>query len=379
MNGSISTILFYLVSPVLLLLACSCSTTTGATHVVNDNEDQMHTSYRRRRLSRTRNLQAPVVTNFELINANTDVKIMDIVDGQVINVNNIVGLSAPAFNINAITTGSVSSVIFGFNTMMEYRTERSAPYALCGNNGPMYSVCTDLGYGIHTVTATPTLSGVAGSTVSIKFTIISSTPVPPPVKAPIIVPVVPAPVPTRIPTKVPVALVPVPVPIVSPSGSLPPIHTLRLMFTGVNPSTPVLNLTFDAVNVIDLRLLQLPSGEFNIDALVGPTVKSVVFSNGRIETSAPLAYCGNFGLDFYSCDDLLEGTTLTITVTAYTERGGSGIAIQSRSTTIQIVRSLPPVAPTPPIVAPIAPPARPPVPGCPVPKVSLDHCFYRTD
>ena len=142
------------------------------------------------------------------------------------------------------------------------------------------------------------------------------------------------------------------------------------MYTGVSPSIPILNLTFDTVNVIDLQTLNLPSGKFNIDALVDPSVKSVTFSNGRTETSKPLAYCGNSGNDFFDCDDLIEGANVTVTVTAYPESGGSGNPILTRSTSVNVIRSMPPVAPTPPTVAPVPTPIMPPVQGCPLPKVS---------
>ena len=151
------------------------------------------------------------------------------------------------------------------------------------------------------------------------------------------------------------------------------------MYTGVSPSAPVFDLEFDTVNVVDLVALNLPSGKFNIDVLVGPGVKSVTLSNGRTETSAPLAYCGNFGNNFYDCDDLVEGANVTVTITAFPETGGRGSPILTRSTTIQIVRPLPPVAPTLPTTAPVPAPVIPPVPGCPLPKVSIwmkmQFCF----
>jgi hypothetical protein len=143
------------------------------------------------------------------------------------------------------------------------------------------------------------------------------------------------------------------------------------MYTGVDPSVPVIELVFDKVNVIDLQLLKLPSGKFNIDALVGPGVNSVSFSNCRVETSAPLAYCGNLGNTFFDCVDLIEGANVTVTVIAYPMSAGMGSPIMNRSTTIQFIRSLPPVAPTPPTIAPVAAPIVPPVPGCPVPRVCV--------
>jgi hypothetical protein len=376
----------------------------------------------------TRSLQQAIITKLELINARNDTKILDLYDGLVINMIDIVGLTDPNFNINALTSVPVAGVRFGYNGNKTFRTETSAPYAFCGNRGTDFYKCSELTYGFHSVNATSIVNGVAGPTVSIRFTIVAGSGLPPvsvpiavpiampvlapaappatlptvpvtvpiaapvpvatapvavpvpvaapfpvPVSAPVTAPVaVPVPVPIQAPVPVPVPIkapVLAPVPITTPQGTVSAIQTLRLMYTGVDPSVPVIDLVFDKVNVIDLRLLNLPSGKFNIDALIGPGVKSVAFSNGRIETSAPMAYCGNNGNAFYDCDDLIDGANVTVTVTAYPMSGGMGIPILTRSTTIQMIRPLPPVAPTPPTVAPVAAPIIPPVPGCPVPKV----------
>ena len=53
------------------------------------------------------------------------------------------------------------------------------------------------------------------------------------------------------------------------------------MYTGVNPSVPVMTLSFDVVNIVDLRTLSLPDAQFSIDALTTLDSKSVAFSNGQ--------------------------------------------------------------------------------------------------
>jgi hypothetical protein len=554
-----------------------------------------------------RYLQVNSVTKLELINAKSDVKIMDLFDGQVVNMQDISALTIPDFNINASVSGPVSSVKFGYNGNATFRTETSAAYAFCGNSGNNFFSCLELGYGTHKVTATPTSGKQLGQTVSITFTIINGVspqvaPVPTPVTSPLPAPVPspstpPLPAPTKVPTRVPVqpltqaptkvttkapvpvVAIPVPVPVpvpvplspitsgtkcdtlkacyliniktraefnltgmdsyildptndlgysircdtsgiagaesdfikfiyetvvqdefglprymngdgnagewinpvpylescggktvrieghiwsnicfskvysvdvtnsaggcnapiayvapvtqpvlapamaptvmpvrspasslataapvipsppvtapilppisvpasvpaplpisvLAPSVSSPssgPITGLRLMYTGVNPSVYVLNLAFDTINVVDLQLLSLPSAQFSVDALVASNVKSVIFSNGRIETSFPLAYCGNSGNNFYACPDLVLGANVTITVTAYAEPYGQGTAIASRSTTMQIIRTQPPVAPSPPVAPPVLAPVVPPVPGCSLPKVRTMH------
>ena len=210
-----------------------------------------------------------------------------------------------------------------------------------------------------------------------------ATPVTPTSKAPTKSPTAPVTLPSKAPTKSPTAPVtppskaptksPVSAPVSPPISG--PVTGLRLMFTGVNPSVPVMNLAFDTVNVVDLRTLSLPSSSFSIDALVGANVKSVKFSNGQTETAVPMAYCGNSGSNFYTCSDLVLGSTVTVTVNAYSLAGGGGSLLGSRSTTIQIIRSSAPTAPTPPTPAPVAAPVIPPVPGCPVPRVRKTKFF----
>ena len=57
----------------------------------------------------SRNLQLKTVTKLELVNAQTDKKIVDLFDGQIIYMQEITGLITPNFNINASTSGPVSS------------------------------------------------------------------------------------------------------------------------------------------------------------------------------------------------------------------------------------------------------------------------------
>jgi hypothetical protein len=80
-----------------------------------------------------RDLQVHSVTKLELINAKSDVKIFDLFDGQIINMQSIARLTALDFNINALVSGPVLSVKFGYNGNDNFRTERTAAYAFCGN------------------------------------------------------------------------------------------------------------------------------------------------------------------------------------------------------------------------------------------------------
>jgi hypothetical protein len=241
--------------------------------------------------------------------------------------------------------------------------------AYCKNAGTKFNTCTDLVLGANVTITMKAYSQINGigtllASQSATIQIIKSTPP--------IVPTVQPPVAPSFPVAIPAPVI-VPAPVSAPVGEA--ITGLRLMYTGVNPSVAVMSLTFDTVNVADLLLLALPSAQFNIDVLAASNVKSISFSNNRIESAAPFSYCGDSGGNFYSCDNLILGANVTITFTAYAAQYGQGAFLGSRSTTIQIIRTTPPVAPTPPTPAPVASPVIPPVPGCQLPGVSLTRLF----
>ena len=318
--------------------------------------DERNSVLRRRDTNAERDLQTSgVVTKLALINARTNTAIIDLSNGQVINVAALFGTGTPELNINAVVSGSVGRVRFGYNENPRFRSESAVPYAFCGDTQRKFNVCPQLGYGTHTVTATPITDGIHGSPVKVTFTILNSS------------------VPARSPVKAPIA-VPLPAPVAIPD---PNFTGLRLMYTDSYPTVFVMNLQFGIVNVIDLQKLNLPTDNFNIDLLVGTNVKSVQFSNGRNETSKPLAYCGNTGDNFHTCDDLKVGTTTKVAISAFSEPYQGGVIIATRETTIQIIRSLQPIAPvTAPVrvPVPVSPPVEP-APGCPIPKVRLISSF----
>ena len=339
---------------------------------------------RRQDTSEERSLQAAggVVSKLELINTETarPTVITDLTFGQVIDVAAQFGTEIPQLNINAVISGSVTSVRFGYNETARFSHEYVAPFAFCGDvrgaRERIFLYCRQLGYGTHTVTATPITNGTVGPTVKVVFTVINSNLAP--VRSPVTIPV-------ALPVPAPVA-----VPVIAPVAT-PNLIGLRLLYTDTYPNVFVINLQFGMVNIIDLQKLNLRDDDFNVEVLVGPNVKSVRFSNGRDETAKPLAYCGNDGDNFHTCDNLKVGTTTRISVTAYSGPYASGTAIGTRETRIQIIRSSAPVAPVAPVAAPIkVPVATPvrvpvpvsppvaPVPGCPLPKVRVGihpcHC-----
>jgi hypothetical protein len=148
------------------------------------------------------------LTGLDLINTMSGTRITTLSNNQVIAVNTIPGMTTPSFNINATFVGSgIQSVGFRYNASSQVWTENAAPWAFCGNSGPVYSNCAQLKLGRHTVTATPFsgsgLTGTAGAPINVTFTIVAS--VPPPTKAPVKPPTnAPVKAPTNAPTNAPV-------------------------------------------------------------------------------------------------------------------------------------------------------------------------------
>jgi hypothetical protein len=135
-----------------------------------------HREYNKRDLQIVGQIQA-----LRLINADTDLPIVDLVDGMVINT---ATLSTSNFNVQATVTNNaiVQSVKFGYNTRSSFRIESEQPYAICGDGGPVgnYNVCLTLVVGQHNLSATPytgtKASGTAGPTKHISFRIVNKPP-----------------------------------------------------------------------------------------------------------------------------------------------------------------------------------------------------------
>jgi hypothetical protein len=132
------------------------------------------------------------VTGLDLINADTEQKVTTLSNNQVIVVSDIPGMTSPSFNIEATFAGSgIDSVLFKYGGS-NFRTDKGAPYSLCGNSGRAFASCNSFGLGTHTVSATPYSSvatgEVAGAEVSVTFTIVAGGG-PAPVKAPVAAPI----------------------------------------------------------------------------------------------------------------------------------------------------------------------------------------------
>ncbi len=116
--------------------------------------------------------QGPNITGFVLVNADTDLDIQEIMEGDSFNLYTI---GTDQLNVRAEVDGGEESVVFGYNGNPNFRTENFAVYALAGNNGSNYLPwIPDLG--LNTVTATAYTgnggSGSAGPSSTINFYVV---------------------------------------------------------------------------------------------------------------------------------------------------------------------------------------------------------------
>ena len=126
-------------------------------------------------------LQAQSVQSLTLINADTDVDIGPLADGQTLNLATLptVNLSVRA-NPGATSPGSVR---FAYDGNANFQTENIAPYALRGDTNGDYNSWTPT-LGTHTLTATPfsaaNAKGTAGTALTVVFTVVNQSTLPEP-------------------------------------------------------------------------------------------------------------------------------------------------------------------------------------------------------
>ena len=122
-------------------------------------------------------LNLPDVISFSLIDADNDVIISDLNNGDVINLDNY---PTNSFNIVANTNpDEVGSVIFDFNGETRFQRENLAPYALAGDRrGGTDFRELELPLGENTVTATAFTQrngrGKSGTPLTVNFTVINT-------------------------------------------------------------------------------------------------------------------------------------------------------------------------------------------------------------
>lgn len=271
------------------------------------------------------------VIGLELIQGGSSNVVASLVDGAIIT---IPFGTTPSFGVKAITSGSpISSVIFGWNDITQYRVESSAPYALCGNDGPMFFRCSRLLIGTHKVTATVSNTG---STISATFQIVSNSIAP---TAPVSSPVLPQPT-------------------LMPVSNAPPNMTFYLIYTPNN--TEVMELRTGSV--VDLARFPMPAFNIRVET-TDPIVKSVRFlPSNQAETSRPFAYCGNSGPVYFTCPTFASPGVFTITVEPFTQRFQAGQELPNVVLSFTIRKgllTLPPAPVSVPVPAPIVSPILP--------------------
>jgi hypothetical protein len=111
------------------------------------------------------------VTSLTLINTDTNLPILDLINNTIIN---IAEYNTTNFNIQAFVTMPIGYIQFGFNSNPKYKIELNGPYTLCGNIGTKFVPCSELTVGEHTISATPYLNGIAGFRRIVVFTIINT-------------------------------------------------------------------------------------------------------------------------------------------------------------------------------------------------------------
>jgi hypothetical protein len=200
-----------------------------------------------------RSLQSTVgtVTRFRLINATVrnrgEVLVDPLVNGAVINLcnypdNQMLSIEAIATN----STGPLGTVRFTFASRTNFRTEDSAPYALCGDSGGSFRNCSQLNVlGFYNLLATPFSdrpgTSVMGTPYSINFTVVNVPPPPAPVAAPVVAPTktptkTPAKSPTKLPTKTPTKA-PTKIPTATPVAA--PVDPLLGQWIEVNKNATI--------------------------------------------------------------------------------------------------------------------------------------------
>ena len=163
-------LLSVLIPSLVLVYVVLYSIDVNTSHPSISGRQQLH-HYRRR-------MQTVVgqVLELRLINADTDLPIVTLLDGMIIN---IATQNTTKFNIEATTdSGSVGSILFSYNGLNNFRTESERPFAFCGDGSPIgnYRKCSNLVVGQHTVSAASYSgagqSGTIGNTKTVTFNLI---------------------------------------------------------------------------------------------------------------------------------------------------------------------------------------------------------------
>jgi hypothetical protein len=309
------------------------------------------------------------VSRFVLYQGGTSTVVTHLYDGAIVKV---VPKTIPNFGLTVITIGNpIQSILFGYNNITNYRTEKEVPYSLCGNTDLLIKRCPILGIGTHRINATITNTKFS---YIINFQIvydIMNVPVTRPVTIPVPTPTpnysIPIQSPIAVPTPVLIPPAKRPTPIYVPTPALiqpvriqTPIYirapvvipTIKIPTPApITPVSPIVHLTYTLiyagnntnvvriVNGMVINITDYPTANFNIRAdTTNPFIQSIQFlPNYRVETSKPWAYCGNVGELYNTCDEFSVAGTYTITARIYTGVYPQGNVLTDASITFTIV------------------------------------------
>jgi hypothetical protein len=216
--------------------------------------------------------QAGRIIGFRLVRAPSGTFVTDLVDGAIFYLNG----TKPSYTIVAVpdpsSAKSIRTVLYGWNSKSRYRTEKIAPYTLCG--GRSYNVCKSLKAGVHTVTATPN----GGAPFRIAFTIVAGFP--PPTLAPVAVPT-----PTLAPIRSPMAAITSPskAPIQSDPLTASPVTRAPLappvLLPTVAPTYPAIRINCGGPLYTDVARNQWLADVYFTNGTIGNTSSSKDISN----------------------------------------------------------------------------------------------------
>ena len=120
-------------------------------------------------------VNAPSVSGFTLVNADTDEDIAPLSDGDVVDLS---ATGTANLSVRAGASGAVESVRFGFEGNSDYQTESQRPYALTGDSDGDYYASWDAEPGSYELSATPFAQagarGEEGQPLSITFTVVEN-------------------------------------------------------------------------------------------------------------------------------------------------------------------------------------------------------------
>ena len=112
------------------------------------------------------------IDSFVLVYAPTNTELLELKNGDVIDIGTLEGVTDVAFNVRANPSSGIGVVFFP----QTGKREQTPPLSFCGDNSGNYNVCADITAGMNTIMVTPidAVSNLELTTISISFEIVGS-------------------------------------------------------------------------------------------------------------------------------------------------------------------------------------------------------------